>query len=151
MQLPGWPSDWFLHQNIVNTDIFQWLRNFMPCRKLRSEFRPMAARFDHRRKLIPALVITEFSRRWRATLEMRDASAFMEFVQLCFAQKRKTLVNNLRAKFAERKHVAKQARLTAGRNLDLAEMRYNKREFLRHRPRRRTHRRSVSRTLRHPR
>jgi 16S rRNA (adenine1518-N6/adenine1519-N6)-dimethyltransferase len=38
-----------------------------------------------------------------ADLRMRDESAFMEFAQLCFAQKRKTLVNNLRAKFAKKK------------------------------------------------
>jgi 16S rRNA (adenine1518-N6/adenine1519-N6)-dimethyltransferase len=38
-----------------------------------------------------------------AQLRLRDTQAFMEFVQLCFAQKRKTLVNNLRAKFSEKK------------------------------------------------
>jgi 16S rRNA A1518/A1519 N6-dimethyltransferase RsmA/KsgA/DIM1 with predicted DNA glycosylase/AP lyase activity len=38
-----------------------------------------------------------------ADLQMRDAGAFMDFVQLCFAQKRKTLVNNLRARFAKKK------------------------------------------------
>jgi 16S rRNA (adenine1518-N6/adenine1519-N6)-dimethyltransferase len=36
-----------------------------------------------------------------ADLNVPDAAAFMEFVQLCFAQKRKTLVNNLRTKFAK--------------------------------------------------
>jgi 16S rRNA (adenine1518-N6/adenine1519-N6)-dimethyltransferase len=38
-----------------------------------------------------------------ADLTMADAGAFMEFVQLCFAQKRKTLVNNLRTKFSKKK------------------------------------------------
>jgi 16S rRNA (adenine1518-N6/adenine1519-N6)-dimethyltransferase len=35
-----------------------------------------------------------------AKLGVSDPSAFMEFVQICFAQKRKTLTNNLRAKFS---------------------------------------------------
>jgi 16S rRNA (adenine1518-N6/adenine1519-N6)-dimethyltransferase len=35
-----------------------------------------------------------------AKLQLEDPAAFMEFVQLCFAQKRKTLVNNLRVKFS---------------------------------------------------
>jgi 16S rRNA (adenine1518-N6/adenine1519-N6)-dimethyltransferase len=38
-----------------------------------------------------------------AKLQICDPFAFMEFVQLCFAQKRKTLANNLRAKFARKK------------------------------------------------
>lgn len=33
----------------------------------------------------------------RATLGLRDDQEFLEFVRLCFAQKRKTLVNNLRS------------------------------------------------------
>jgi 16S rRNA (adenine1518-N6/adenine1519-N6)-dimethyltransferase len=33
----------------------------------------------------------------RAKLALRDEAAFLEFVKLCFSQKRKTLVNNLRA------------------------------------------------------
>jgi 16S rRNA (adenine1518-N6/adenine1519-N6)-dimethyltransferase len=33
----------------------------------------------------------------RAKLKLRDEMAFLDFVKLCFAQKRKTLVNNLRA------------------------------------------------------
>ena len=33
----------------------------------------------------------------RAKLGLRDEAAFLEFVKLCFSQKRKTLVNNLRA------------------------------------------------------
>lgn len=33
----------------------------------------------------------------RAKLGLRDETAFLDFVKLCFAQKRKTLVNNLRA------------------------------------------------------
>jgi 16S rRNA (adenine1518-N6/adenine1519-N6)-dimethyltransferase len=56
-----------------------------------------------------------------ADLKMRDASAFMEFVQLCFAQKRKTLVNNLRAKFAKKKPSRKTAS-SSGPEFDLAEM-----------------------------
>ncbi len=32
----------------------------------------------------------------RAKLKLRDEMAFLDFVKLCFAQKRKTLVNNLR-------------------------------------------------------
>jgi 16S rRNA (adenine1518-N6/adenine1519-N6)-dimethyltransferase len=56
-----------------------------------------------------------------ADLKMRDASAFMEFVQLCFAQKRKTLVNNLRAKFAKKKPPRKRA-LSSAPEFDLAEV-----------------------------
>jgi 16S rRNA (adenine1518-N6/adenine1519-N6)-dimethyltransferase len=33
----------------------------------------------------------------RAKLKLRDEMAFLDFVKLCFAQKRKTLVNNLRS------------------------------------------------------
>src|ERR1700688_571311 len=33
----------------------------------------------------------------RAKLALRDEAAFLEFVKLCFSQKRKTLVNSLRA------------------------------------------------------
>lgn len=33
----------------------------------------------------------------RAKLKLRDELAFLDFVKLCFAQKRKTLVNNLRS------------------------------------------------------
>jgi 16S rRNA (adenine1518-N6/adenine1519-N6)-dimethyltransferase len=33
----------------------------------------------------------------RAKLKIRDEEAFLDFVKLCFAQKRKTLVNNLRS------------------------------------------------------
>ncbi|HEY2547357.1 MAG TPA: 16S rRNA (adenine(1518)-N(6)/adenine(1519)-N(6))-dimethyltransferase RsmA [Candidatus Acidoferrum sp.] len=33
----------------------------------------------------------------RAKLALRDEAAFLEFVKLCFSQKRKTLVNNLRS------------------------------------------------------
>jgi 16S rRNA (adenine1518-N6/adenine1519-N6)-dimethyltransferase len=44
-----------------------------------------------------------------AKLKMRDTSAFMDFVQLCFAQKRKTLANNLRAKFAKKKTSRKKS------------------------------------------
>nr|HEV7955164.1 hypothetical protein [Candidatus Acidoferrales bacterium] len=56
-----------------------------------------------------------------AQLQMRDASAFMEFVQLCFAQKRKTLVNNLRPKFAKKKPSRKSAS-NIGPGFDLAEV-----------------------------
>jgi 16S rRNA (adenine1518-N6/adenine1519-N6)-dimethyltransferase len=42
-----------------------------------------------------------------AKLQVRDDAAFMEFVQLCFAQKRKTLVNNLRAKFSKKRSARK--------------------------------------------
>jgi 16S rRNA (adenine1518-N6/adenine1519-N6)-dimethyltransferase len=38
-----------------------------------------------------------------AKLQLAHPGAFMEFVQLCFAQKRKTLANNLRAKFSTKK------------------------------------------------
>jgi 16S rRNA (adenine1518-N6/adenine1519-N6)-dimethyltransferase len=44
-----------------------------------------------------------------AQLKLRDPSAFMDFVQLCFAQKRKTLVNNLRAKFSKKKPSRKKS------------------------------------------
>lgn len=56
-----------------------------------------------------------------ADLRMRDASAFMEFVQLCFAQKRKTLVNNLRAKFSRKKSSRKRTS-GGGAEFDLAEV-----------------------------
>ena len=36
----------------------------------------------------------------RATLGIRDESAFLKFLQLCFAHKRKTLRNNLRGTYA---------------------------------------------------
>jgi len=42
-------------------------------------------------------------------LDVSDPAAFMEFVQLCFAQKRKTLINNLRAKFFKPKTSEKNA------------------------------------------
>ena len=42
-------------------------------------------------------------------LNLRDTSAFMDFVQLCFAQKRKTLANNLRAKFAKKESPRKKS------------------------------------------
>src|SRR4029077_9958302 len=38
-----------------------------------------------------------------ARLELQDSSKFLEFVKLCFAQKRKTLVNNLRGTFETEK------------------------------------------------
>jgi 16S rRNA (adenine1518-N6/adenine1519-N6)-dimethyltransferase len=44
-----------------------------------------------------------------AKLKLRDPNAFMDFVQLCFAQKRKTLANNLRAKFAKKKSSRKKS------------------------------------------
>jgi 16S rRNA (adenine1518-N6/adenine1519-N6)-dimethyltransferase len=44
-----------------------------------------------------------------AKLELRNPSAFMDFVQLCFAQKRKTLTNNLRAKFGKKKSSRKKS------------------------------------------
>ena len=44
-----------------------------------------------------------------AKLKLRDPNAFMDFVQLCFAQKRKTLANNLRAKFAKKKPSRKKS------------------------------------------
>lgn len=56
-----------------------------------------------------------------ANLKMRDASTFMDFVQLCFAQKRKTLINNLRAKFAKKKASRKSASNTTP-EFDLAEV-----------------------------
>ena len=56
-----------------------------------------------------------------AKLHVRDASAFMEFVQLCFAQKRKTLVNNLRGKFAKKKPSRKSAS-GGGPEFNLAEV-----------------------------
>jgi 16S rRNA (adenine1518-N6/adenine1519-N6)-dimethyltransferase len=56
-----------------------------------------------------------------AKLQMRDASAFMEFVQLCFAQKRKTLANNLRAKFAKKKPSLKKSSTNA-KQVDLMEI-----------------------------
>jgi 16S rRNA (adenine1518-N6/adenine1519-N6)-dimethyltransferase len=56
-----------------------------------------------------------------ANLEMRDSSAFMEFVQLCFAQKRKTLVNNLRAKFATKK-ASRKTTSDGAAEFDLAEV-----------------------------
>jgi 16S rRNA (adenine1518-N6/adenine1519-N6)-dimethyltransferase len=48
-----------------------------------------------------------------AKLQIRDDAAFMDFVQLCFAQKRKTLTNNLRAKFAKKKPSRKNSSTTA--------------------------------------
>jgi len=56
-----------------------------------------------------------------ADLHMRDATAFMAFVQLCFAQKRKTLVNNLRAKFAKRK-ASRKTSSTGAPEFDLQEV-----------------------------
>jgi 16S rRNA (adenine1518-N6/adenine1519-N6)-dimethyltransferase len=44
-----------------------------------------------------------------AKLKLRDPNAFMDFVQLCFAQKRKTLANNLRAKFSQKKSSRKKS------------------------------------------
>jgi len=46
-------------------------------------------------------------------LQLENPAAFMEFVQLCFAQKRKTLANNLRAKFSAKKPRRKAASRTA--------------------------------------
>jgi 16S rRNA (adenine1518-N6/adenine1519-N6)-dimethyltransferase len=54
-------------------------------------------------------------------LEVRDAGSFMEFVQLCFAQKRKTLVNNLRGKFAGKKS-SRKGKSSSVREFDLAEV-----------------------------
>ena len=47
----------------------------------------------------------------RATLGIRDESAFLKFLQLCFAHKRKTLRNNLRGTYA---HDAVAKALAAG-------------------------------------
>ena len=56
-----------------------------------------------------------------AKLQLRDATAFMDFVQLCFAQKRKTLFNNLRAKFSKKKP-SKKISSTAAPKFDLQEV-----------------------------
>jgi 16S rRNA (adenine1518-N6/adenine1519-N6)-dimethyltransferase len=56
-----------------------------------------------------------------AKLEISDSATFMDFVQLCFAQKRKTLVNNLRAKFAKKKPSRKSSSSTT-REFDLVEI-----------------------------
>jgi 16S rRNA (adenine1518-N6/adenine1519-N6)-dimethyltransferase len=56
-----------------------------------------------------------------AKLQIRDPFAFMEFVQLCFAQKRKTLANNLRAKFAKKKPSLKKSSTNA-KQVDLMEI-----------------------------
>jgi 16S rRNA (adenine1518-N6/adenine1519-N6)-dimethyltransferase len=56
-----------------------------------------------------------------ANLEMRDTTAFMDFVQLCFAQKRKTLANNLRAKFSKKKSSRKNSS-TSDKEFDLPEL-----------------------------
>ena len=42
----------------------------------------------------------------RATHDVRDESAFLDFVKECFAQKRKTLRNNLRARLGSRAEAA---------------------------------------------
>jgi 16S rRNA (adenine1518-N6/adenine1519-N6)-dimethyltransferase len=50
----------------------------------------------------------------RAKHSVGDESAFLEFVKECFAQKRKTLRNNLRARLGERtEEVLRQAGLPA--------------------------------------
>lgn len=56
-----------------------------------------------------------------AKLQVRDDAAFMEFVQLCFAQKRKTLVNNLRAKFSKKRSARKISSKSAS-EFDLMEV-----------------------------
>lgn len=55
----------------------------------RSAFKPAP-------KVASALVTLRFPGE-RAKLGLRDEQGFLEFVKLCFAQKRKTLVNNLRS------------------------------------------------------
>jgi len=50
----------------------------------------------------------------RATLDVGNESAFLEFVKVCFAQKRKTLRNNLRARLGTRAEgVLREAGLSA--------------------------------------
>jgi 16S rRNA (adenine1518-N6/adenine1519-N6)-dimethyltransferase len=50
----------------------------------------------------------------RATLDVGDETAFLDFVKECFAQKRKTLRNNLRARLGTRsEEVLREAGLSA--------------------------------------
>jgi 16S rRNA (adenine1518-N6/adenine1519-N6)-dimethyltransferase len=50
----------------------------------------------------------------RKTLHVDDETAFLDFVKECFAQKRKTLRNNLRARLGSRSEVAlREAGLSA--------------------------------------
>jgi 16S rRNA (adenine1518-N6/adenine1519-N6)-dimethyltransferase len=56
-----------------------------------------------------------------AKLKLRDPNAFMDFVQLCLAQKRKTLANNLRAKYAKKKPSRKKSS-TNDSEFDLTEI-----------------------------
>lgn len=56
-----------------------------------------------------------------AKLRLRNPNAFMDFVQLCFAQKRKTLANNLRAKFSKKTKSRKKSS-TADPEFDLPEI-----------------------------
>lgn len=58
--------------------------------------------FRPRPKVDSALVTLNFPGEG-AKLKLPDPNAFVDFVQLCFAQKRKTLANNLRAKYAKKK------------------------------------------------
>jgi len=57
---------------------------------------PRAA-FDPRPEVTSALVTLRLPGE-RAKLSLSDTSRFLDFVKLCFSQKRKTLVNNLRAR-----------------------------------------------------
>jgi 16S rRNA (adenine1518-N6/adenine1519-N6)-dimethyltransferase len=52
----------------------------------------------------------------RAKLALRDEAAFLDFVKLCFSQKRKTLVNNLRS--VAKPEVAREALSGQGLRLD---------------------------------
>jgi 16S rRNA (adenine1518-N6/adenine1519-N6)-dimethyltransferase len=54
-------------------------------------------------------------------LQIENPAAFMEFVQLCFAQKRKTIANNLRAKFSKKKSPRKNSSASA-LQFDLSEV-----------------------------
>lgn len=56
-----------------------------------------------------------------AKLDVSDPSAFMEFVLLCFAQKRKTLANNLRQKFSKPRK-SKDAAAGYSAPVDIAEI-----------------------------
>jgi len=69
-------------------------------------------------KVDSALVTLNFPGAGR-NLNIANAAAFMDFVQLCFAQKRKTLANNLRAKFAKKKSSRKRSSSDAAQ-FDLA-------------------------------
>jgi 16S rRNA (adenine1518-N6/adenine1519-N6)-dimethyltransferase len=76
--------------------------------KPRIDFKIPPGAFHPPPKVDSALVALNFPGAG-ADLQLPDSSAFMEFVQLCFAQKRKTLVNNLRAKYAREKSTRKSA------------------------------------------